>query len=44
MIKIKETSNLFLTSDSHFNHANIIKFCNRPFDSVEEMNETLISN
>lgn len=44
MIKIKETSNLFLTSDSHFNHVNIIKFCNRPFDSVEEMNETLISN
>ena len=44
MIKIKETSNLFLTSDSHFNHANIIKFCNRPFDSVEEMNEILISN
>lgn len=44
MIKIKETSNLFLTSDTHFNHANIIKFCNRPFDSVESMNETLISN
>ena len=44
MIKKKETSNLFLTSDSHLNHANIIKFCNRPFDSVEEMNETLISN
>lgn len=44
MIKIKETSNLFFTSDNHFNHANIIKFCNRPFDSVEEMNEALISN
>lgn len=36
--------NLYFTADSHFNHANIIKFCNRPFNSVEQMNETLIDN
>lgn len=36
--------NLYLTADSHFNHANIIKFCNRPFNNVEQMNETLIDN
>jgi calcineurin-like phosphoesterase family protein len=36
--------NTFFTSDDHFWHANIIKYCDRPFDSVEEMNEALIAN
>ena len=35
---------VFFTSDTHFNHANIIKFCTRPFESIEEMNEVLIAN
>ena len=36
--------NLFFTSDTHFFHGRIIKLCNRPFHSVEEMNEALITN
>lgn len=34
----------FYIADLHFGHGNIIGFDNRPFDSVEEMNETLINN
>jgi calcineurin-like phosphoesterase family protein len=31
------------TSDTHFNHANIIRYCSRPFSSVLEMNQEMIS-
>ncbi|MBI2069582.1 MAG: metallophosphoesterase [Elusimicrobia bacterium] len=33
---------VFFTADTHFNHANVIKYCSRPFGSVEEMNAELI--
>lgn len=36
--------NVFLSSDHHHRHSNIIKYCNRPFSSVEEMTEALIDN
>lgn len=35
---------LFLTADTHFSHAKVIKMCNRPYSSVEEMDESLIDN
>lgn len=36
--------NTWLISDTHFDHGNIIRYCNRPFVSVEDMNETLVRN
>jgi calcineurin-like phosphoesterase family protein len=36
--------NVWFTSDPHFGHANIIKYCERPFSDIQEMNETLVRN
>lgn len=37
-------SNIYITSDTHYGHRNIIDYCKRPYSSVHEMNQALIEN
>ena len=43
-IRPEDTKNIWFTSDTHWFHANILKYCNRPFESVEAMNDELVAN
>lgn len=35
---------IYVTSDTHFCHSNILNLCGRPFNSIQHMNDTLIHN
>lgn len=35
---------IWFTSDTHFNHANIIEYCQRPFKDVNHMNHAMVNN
>ncbi|MBQ9310150.1 MAG: metallophosphoesterase [Bacteroidales bacterium] len=39
---IFEPGDVWFTSDTHFWHENIIRFCKRPFGSISEMNDELV--
>lgn len=37
-------SKIFYIADTHFGHANILRFDQRPFKDLEEMHDVLIDN
>ena len=41
-IKLDSKQGIFFTADNHFDHGNIIRYCDRPFDSLKEMNELMM--
>jgi calcineurin-like phosphoesterase family protein len=43
-INLFKKKKYFIISDLHLDHKNIIRFCNRPFNSIEGMNKTLVFN
>lgn len=42
--KFDDGSKIYLTSDTHFGHEHILKFCKRPFSNTEEMDNAMIEN
>lgn len=34
----------FFTSDEHYFHNNVLKYCSRPFSNIDDMNHALITN
>lgn len=38
------TRGIWVTSDTHFGHKNILKYTDRPFTDVDHMNESLLEN
>ncbi len=43
-VDLTNKGEIFVFSDAHFDHANIIQYCRRPFHSVRQMNEKIKQN
>lgn len=43
-INIQEGQKIWFTSDLHFSHRNILKFCNRPWENTTQMEKGLVEN
>ena len=43
-LKVEDTDKLYFSSDSHIQHFNIARYCNRPFESRSQMDIALIAN
>lgn len=43
-LEIIDVDKLYFSSDSHFFHFNVAKYCHRPFESRKEMDDALIAN
>ena len=43
-LSFEESRNCWCIADTHFDHANIIKYCDRKFQDIEEMNNIILTN
>jgi len=44
VLRVFEPERVWFTSDTHFYHENILRFCSRPFKDITEMNDALVKN
>lgn len=42
--KRRRTMSIWITSDTHLGHTNILRYCKRPFKDVDEMDRVIIDN
>ena len=35
---------IWFTSDTHFGHENVLKFTDRPWETIQQMNSVIVAN